>query len=336
MIEDLIKKLDLTDYLYSLSNLFARKKDIILQGDINIHYKLISELGNYSLKTPKKVNELTEQINRLKKQGVLKQYEIYEFVKIIEYFSYIKSFSLDGKLLEWIDKIEIPQNIIDMCKKFDKDGNFNSGVDEEYDKVIDLIYGAKQNIKEALYKIVNQKKLNPYLVDSQVHLVHGEQALLLRGGFNHILKGNIIDRSSAGFFYVVPIDVDDKKRKLDHLISLKEDVVHRLTKEMSALLTQHILFVNFINKEFDRLDHYLARIEFAKIGDKNFILPTNKRNNLKLVEFIHPALKDKNTKAVTIDFSKSVIMITGVNAGGKTMLLQSILSIMFFSKCLIL
>jgi DNA mismatch repair protein MutS2 len=335
MIEDLVKKLDLQEYFNSLESLFARKKDIVLQGDINIHYKLIMEIQRYDFKEPKKVSDLTGQINHLKKQGVLKLYEIYEFVKIIEYFLYMKKFSLEGKLLEWIEKINIPESIVELGFKFDKDGNLKNGVDEAFDNINGTIYNTKQNIKESLYKIINQKKLQPYLVDLQVHLVHGEQALLLRGGFNHVIKGKIIDRSSAGFFYVVPSDIDNQKRKLDELYSLRGDIVYRITKEFSNLLNTHILFINFINKEFDRLDHYLARVSFARCDDRNFILPSNNKSQLKLVDFIHPALNSKHAKSVSIDFSKSVIMITGVNAGGKTMLLKSILSSVLMSKYLI-
>jgi DNA mismatch repair protein MutS2 len=335
MIDDLAKKLDLEEYFNSLLNLFAREKDIILQGDINIHSKLINEISKYSFKEPKKVIDLTEQINHLKKQGVLKLYEIYEFVKIVEYFNYMKKFSLEGKLFEWIEKIIIPESINDLCFKFDKDGNLKDGVDEEFDRINSNIYSAKQHIKESLYKIINQKKLQPYLVDSQVHLVHGEQSLLVRGGFNHVLKGKIIDRSSGGFFYVVPNEIDNQKRKLDDLNSLKSDILYRITKEFSNLLNTHHLFINFINKEFDRLDHYLARVQFAKLDDRVFILPSKSKSKLQLVDFIHPALNNKNAKSVSIDFSKSVIMITGVNAGGKTMLLKSILSSALMSKYLI-
>jgi hypothetical protein len=47
----------------------------------------------------------------LQKQGVLRVYEIYEFIKIINYFLYLKRFNFEGKLFEWMDKIIIPNDI---------------------------------------------------------------------------------------------------------------------------------------------------------------------------------------------------------------------------------
>ena len=34
----------------------------------------------------------------------------------------------------------------------------------------------------------------------QVHFINEQECLLVRGGFNHILSGSVIDRSNSGFF----------------------------------------------------------------------------------------------------------------------------------------
>ncbi|MDN5104578.1 endonuclease MutS2, partial [Aliarcobacter butzleri] len=190
----------------------------------------------------------------------------------------------------------------------------------------------KENIKQSLYKIVNSSKIRPYLVDMQVHLVNGEEALLVRGGFNHVLSGSVIDRSNSGFFYVVPHSISELKQKESDLKNKQEEILFKLCREISSIFEKNLLFLKFINKEFDRFDHYQARLFFAKIGDKIFVLPSKNEEN-RLVDFCHPALH--NPKPISIDFTKNVVMITGVNAGGKTMMLKSILSAVFLSKYLL-
>ncbi|PIF04813.1 MAG: endonuclease MutS2 [Arcobacter sp.] len=330
----IIKKLDIVNHIERLQSLFCRQKDIKLAGDINIHYTIIKELENFELKRPPKVTELYGALNYLQKQGNLKIYEIYEFVKIINYFFYLKKFSFTGKLLNWIDRIIIPKELDVVLKAFDDKGEIVYGYSEDLDRVNDNLYTNRDAIKQKLYGVINSKNLQPYLVDHQVHLVHGEQTLMVRAGFNHVLKAKVLDRSQSGFFYVLPHSVGELKQKQSDLFNLKEEIVYKITKELSSVLSKQLMFLKFINKEFDRYDHYQARLEFAKMGDFNFILP-NKSNNKtqKLVDFKHPALH--NAKSVSIDFSKSVIMITGVNAGGKTMLLKSILSAVYLSKYLI-
>ena len=122
-MENLIKKLDLNEYITNFSKLFAREKSIILEGDINIHYKIISELSKYNINQPLSVQNLDSQLMHLQKQGVLRVYEIYEFIKIINYFLYLKRFNFEGKLFEWMDKIIIPNDILKICEYFDDKAN---------------------------------------------------------------------------------------------------------------------------------------------------------------------------------------------------------------------
>ncbi len=331
-MKKLIKKLDLNDYIENFSKLFAREKSIILEGDINIHYKIIQELSKYDINSPKQVENLDSQLMHLQKQGVLKVYEIYEFIKIINYFLYLKRFNFEGKLLELIEKIIIPNDILNVCNFFDEKANLKSGINEDFDNIKEAINKNKEETKQSLYRLVNSSKLKPYLVDMQVHYINEQECLLVRGGFNHTLSGSVIERSNAGFFYVVPHSISELKQKRNDLENKKEEVLYKICKDISHILEKNLLFLKFINKEFDKFDHYIARIFFAKIGDKNFILPSKDSKNI-LVDFCHPALE--KAKPITVDFSKKVIMLTGVNAGGKTMMLKSILSAIFLSKYLL-
>jgi DNA mismatch repair protein MutS2 len=331
-MQNILKKLDLIDYLDSFSKLMAREKSIILEGDINLHHKLISELSKFDIKAPSKIENLDSALMHIQKQGVLKIDDIFEFIKMINYFRYLRKFNFDGKLAEWIDKIVIPNDIVKVCEYFDDKANLKDGVNQDFDNIKYAITKNKEAIKQNLYKTINSTKIRSYLVDSQVHYINGEEALLVRGGFNHVLSGSVINRSNSGFFYVVPHSISDLKQKQSDLRNKQEEILFKISKEISSLFEKNLLFMKYINKEFDRFDHYQSRLFFSKINDKNFILPS-KNNVNKLVDFCHPALH--NAKPISIDFTKSVVMITGVNAGGKTMMLKSILTAVFLSKYLI-
>ena len=331
-MEDILKKLDLQDYIENFQKHLARNKPIHMEGDINLHHRLINELSRFDIKAPNEVENIDWALMHIQKQGTLKVDTILEFVKIIKYFDYLKRFNFEGKLGEWIDKIIIPKEILDICDYFDDKGNLKDGVEENYDNVKYAIYKNKEEIKESLYKTINNNKIRSYLVDMQVHYINGEETLLVRGGFNHVLKATVVNRSNSGFFYVLPHSISNLKQKQSDLKNKQEEILFKVCLKVSSIFEKNLLFLKFINKEFDRFDHYQARLFFAKAGDKNFILPSKKNQN-KLVDFCHPALHEP--KPITIDFSKSVVMITGVNAGGKTMMLKSILSAVLLSKYLI-
>jgi len=331
-MQEIFKKLDLEDYISTFSKLFAREKSVVLEGDINLHHRLIEELSKYNLKEPEKVENLDGKLVYIQKQGILRVDDIYEFVKILKYFIYLKRFNFEAKLAQWIDKVIIPNDIEKIVDYFDSKGNLKDGIDQDLDLIKDALYKNKELIKQALHKYINNTKLRPYLVDSQVHYINSEETLLVRGGFNSIIKATVVHRSNSGFFYILPHSISELKQRQSDLKNKQEEVLLKVCKTITSTFEKNLLFLRFINKEFDRVDHYLARLFFAKQGDKNFIIPSKNAKNI-LKDFVHPALHD--AKPITIDFSKSVIMITGVNAGGKTMMLKSILSSVVLSKYLI-
>ena len=331
-MQEIINKLDLSNFVMAFTTFLSRNKPIFIQGDIKLHYKYIQELSKYEFKPPPEVSNLDQNIIHLKKIGVLKLYEIYEFIKIINYFTYIKKILLQGDLATWLENIKIPQDILDLIKYFDEKGELKSDIDDEFLMIENAIIKNKKNLKESLRRILSSQKLAPYLVDTQIHYINSEEALLLRGGFNHVLRGTVIGRSSAGFFYIIPESIKKLKEKEAGYLSKKEEIKYKYEKKISLILSSYIKFLTFLNKEFDRFDHYQARVFFAKQKDYNFLLPNSKKEIL-IKDFKHPALKEP--KAVSIEFRKKLLFITGVNAGGKTMLLKSILSVAFLSKYLL-
>lgn len=332
-MKELIRKLDLEEFLKSYEGFLARPKELFVEGDSKTHLKFISELEKIIFTPPKEVKNLDSALALLKKFGYLKLDEIFEFVKIIRYFNYLKTLKIEGILWDWIDGIRIPEAILEVAKSFGENGEIKKGIYLELDSITESLEGVKREISQQLNYILNQNKLTSYLVDRQIHLINDEECLLLKAGFHHVLKGQILNRSSAGFFYVLPQSIANLKDKSNALNNKKEEQIFHICREISTLFTKQLLFLKFINREFDRFDSYQARLMFAKSKNLEFLAPKSDDKKIVLNEFKHPALK--NPKSISLDFNGQVLMITGVNAGGKTMLLKSIISAVFLAKYLI-
>lgn len=328
----LYKKLDIEEYIKDFKKFLARDKDVVMIGDTNLHFKFIKELSTLEFKPPKSVSNLSNQLNRLKKQAMLSIDEIYSFVQILEYFNYIKNITLPPLMSKWINDIVIPPQISDIITYFTDKGDINSQKDEELLGIENAIIFNKKAIKEALYNVLKSSSLNEFLVDSQIHFINNEETLLVRGGFSNAIKASVIARSSGGFFYILPQSLSDLKAKESALMSQKELIILRYCKQFSQIMSENEKFLSFVNREFDRFDNYQARVFFARTKDYEFILP-QKNNKVILSDFAHPALNEP--VPISLTFDKKILLITGVNAGGKTMLLKSILSAVFMSKYLL-
>ena len=330
--KSIIQKLDLDGYVKQFKTFLARQKPVAMMGDINQHYRYISALSKVDFPTPPKVANLDSELARIKKQAVLSLDEIYAFVTMFSYFNTLSAVGFTEPLISWIQGIEIPEEIVEMIGYFTDDGDINPERDPELFKLERAIKQNKIEIKETLYKLAHSSKLRDYLVDTQVHFNGGEETLLVRGGFSSAVKATVVARSSGGFFYILPQSISHLKEKESTLLSTKEEIIYRYCKDISAVFFKWERFLAFINKEYDRFDHYQARVSFARAKEYAFVLPSKKKG-IKLQDFAHPAI-DKPVP-ITMDFSKQIMLVTGVNAGGKTMLLKSMLSAVYMSKYLL-
>lgn len=331
-MEELFEKLDLSEYLSAYNEFLARPKSLFISGDSRANYEKIEEISSLNLKSPKEIANLDDALMRVSKQAVLHISEIYEFSKIIEYFNYLKSQNFGDKMRGYLDKIEIPSSIDKICDYFDENGEFKESIDERLISINEAYKNKKKQIDESLKKLIYTKSLSPYLVDTQIHYINSNEALLVRGGFNHALKGTVIARSSGGYFYVLPDIVSKLKSEQSDLMDKKEEILFEHAKIISAIFHKNLPFLKFINSAFDYIDSLIARVSFAKSRDYNFVL-ANSSKDIILSEFAHPALK--NPKRISVDFRGKILLITGVNAGGKSMLLKSILSAALLAKYLL-
>lgn len=335
-LKEIITKLDLSDFIEKFNTFFARSKPIYLEGDKLNFIKFIKELDNIVFSAPPEVKNLDNQILHLKKYGILKLDEIFEFVKIILYFNYLKelkNISSDLNLYKYLENIIIPTPLLDICNIFDQNAEIKKGIYEELDSLNLALSIQKNEISKTLQEILNSNKILPYLVDRQIHYINGNETLLLKAGFNHYIKGIIISRSQNGFFYLLPNQVYNIHQRISQINDKIQDFFIKISKDISLIFQKNILFLNFINKEFDKFDHLQARVKFAKAYNLEFITQYLNNHDIILKDFSHPALE--NPKPISINFSSNLLMVTGVNAGGKTMLLKSILSSVFLAKYLL-
>jgi DNA mismatch repair protein MutS2 len=328
----LIQKLDLDGYIERFSSYLARAKTVAMQGDVNQHYRYIEALQATELKPLPELPPLKNQLARLQKQALMSIDDIYSFVKMVDYFLYLKSSSLPLVISSWIETIEIPSEVSEISNSFTNKGEINSQTDEALRSIEHSLAQNKREIKEALQKAMRSSNLADFLVDTQVHFIHDEETLLVRGGFMQVIKATVVGRTPSGHFYILPDSVSNLKAKQSALRNEKELIIYRYCVTFSAILSKWEKFLNFLNNQYDRFDHYYARVVFARANDYEFILP-NKSSKVILSDFAHPAIA--NPIPVSVSIVKKIMLVTGVNAGGKTMLLKSILSSVYMSKYLL-
>jgi len=331
-LQELFIQLDLVDHIESFTSFYARQKPLTMQGDQELHFRTIEALDKLEFKAPPKVQDFATLKAHLKKNGVLRFEQIFEIIKIVRYLRYLQNCNFEGLIGSWLDKFIFDERFVEIERYFGEEGIFNESLDEQLYGLSERIKEHKNSISASLKRLTNTAKIASYLVDTQIHYLNDEECLLVRGGFNHVLKGAVIGRSSGGYFYVAPDSILKAKEQIRYIEQEREAIFYSYAKEFSSKLSNLLPFINFIDKEFDKFDHYQARVLFARAKNLQLLKAQND-SKIVLHGFVHPALH--NAKPTNVDFSKNILMVTGVNAGGKTMLLKSILSAAIMAKYII-
>ncbi|MGX3011526.1 endonuclease MutS2 [Helicobacter sp. 23-1044] len=318
-------------------------KSLKIKGDLKEAKLKIDELSSIVFAPPQSVvgeiRALDNELAILKKGAILKLDSLFEFAKIIKYFLYLKNLNLDSltQIPRMLGQINIPFDILQIVDCFENDGNLRSGKYEKFDFINQSIKNANKELKKQLDRLLGNAKITPYLVDKSVHFIDGRECLLVRSGFSKVMQGRIMQRTQAGFFYILPNALQYIYDKLDKLRNEREIALFEIEREISSKMQENIFFLKFINAEFDRFDALQSRVFFAKTRNFEFILPTLNRQKyggaIVLSDFCHPNIK--NPIPCNVEFDRQIMLVTGVNAGGKTMLLKSILSASLLSNLLI-
>ena len=315
-------------------------KSLKIKGDLKEAKLKIDELSSIVFTPPQSVvgeiRALDNELAILKKGAILKLESLFEFAKIIKYFLYLKNLNLDSltQIPRMLGQINIPFDILQIVDCFENDGNLRSGKYEKFDFINQSIKNANKELKKQLDRLLSNAKITPYLVDKSIHFIDGRECLLVRSGFSKVFQGRIMQRTQAGFFYILPNALQHIYDKLDKLRNEREIALFEIEREISAKMQENIFFLKFINAEFDRFDALQSRVFFAKTRNFEFILPhLNRQSAIILSDFCHPNIK--NPTPCNIEFERQILLVTGVNAGGKTMLLKSILSASLLSNLLI-
>ncbi|CCB80607.1 Recombination inhibitory protein MutS2 [Helicobacter bizzozeronii CIII-1] len=328
----LIAQLDLTRFIEHFSTFLARPKDFAPSHTPPNIWEHLQELEHLDCTPPPALICLKDALKAFKKGGVWRLDTLFAFVQITRYFAYLKALASPKQhphLYAYLDNIHFPPALLELSTHMQDTPTLKSGFYPDLDALSESLARLQAQQKKLLNQILNKSGLQSYLVDRQVHFVNGIESLLVKPGFSVAIKGQVILRSHMGYFYIEPLEARDLSRKIQEVQTKIEENLARICTHWSGLLRPHFLFLRFINHEFDYIDHIIARVQFAKSANLSFIKPNN-RGDFTLSHFAHPNLN--NPKPISLRFDRSLLLITGVNTGGKTMLLKSILSAVFLAK----
>lgn len=234
---------------------------------------------------------------------------------------------------------------------------------EKIDSVVDRFNDVKDNASPLLYSI--RKEINglkgkintsfsaalttyhnlEYLDDIRESVVDNKRVLAVKAMYRRKVKGSIMGGSKTGsIVYIEPETTLRYSRELNNLEYEESEEIIRILKEVTNYIRTYLSLFNSYQEFLTSIDVISAKAKYAKA--MHGILPeiTQDRSML-LKEAYHPLLyltnlekKEKTfPQTIALDENSRIIVISGPNAGGKSITLKTVglLQVMIQSGLLI-
>lgn len=316
---------------------FDTKEETLIQ--INALKEMLNILGKFGslpiafsinalplIKHAKKGGILTERDLDMIAEDVLTSMALIKFLnKVDDNATYIKN-----KAKEFVDLTSLEKEIHRVINK-------SQVVD---DKASKELYEIRQQIAACEKKLSSQVlsiayRYKDYLSDESVTIRDGHYVLPVKTTLKNKVKGIIYDISDSGFTtFIEPNEIVQLNNDIITLKIREADEVKRLLKmltQLVALEEESIMNNNLIIGYFDFL---MAKGLYANENDG--IIPSyNEENIIYFKSAAHPLI-DRNKivrNSFYFDANKKIIIISGPNAGGKTVALKTVGILCYMFKC---
>ncbi len=246
------------------------------------------------------------------------------FEKLSGYFPY---------LLQDIERLKNhPEIARTIHFKIDVYGDVKDTASEELSRIRKQISSVYQEILQIFAREKQRyDKLN-YLADIKETIIDERSVLAVQAAFRKKVKGNIVGTSKTGSIVFIQPEATAKLQK--QLFNLKYDEKQEIIKILKALTDELRPFKEVLvtyNQYLINLDIIAAKAKFAR--QIQAIKPEfSVQKELKLVKAHHPLLKITNEKLglpvipqnITLNEQQRIIIISGPNAGGKSISLKTV------------
>lgn len=301
-------------------------------------------------------NELGHSLLRLKVEGTyISTEEFVQLKKSIDsfenasrYFSRKEGGDDMGKLVypalnDLVGTIQVfPSIIKEIDRVIDKSGNIKDSASPELADVRQKLRGLQGSVARAIQRIFsNAVKEGIAEKDSAPTIRDGRMVIPVAAGQKRNLQGIIHDESATGkTVFIEPAETVELSNRMRELELEEQRIIIKILIGLSDSVRPFIDDILESNNILGKLDFIMAKARFAiEVGGEKPIV--EKRPEIDWYGAIHPVLlmnlKSQGREVVPLnirlDGKKRILVISGPNAGGKSVALKTVGIVQYMFQC---
>lgn len=270
-------------------------------------------------------------ISRVKKNAILKNLELKDIrsfcLEVLALHEALKTqdTAWAADQLEQLMHAEEPLSAIDNL--LTPSGEIRMDASEKLYKLSKEKESLGRQIQNQMDKLVKDNKVEHMLQERYVTTREGRWVIPVKGGMQHFVPG-IIHASSQTkqTVYMEPEVVIPLNNRLRQIEVEIEDEIERLLKEISDYMTTLTSDFDKSKERLEYCDVLFSKAQLSTLLEAQVCKFDD--TEIELKDLGHPLLKLYGKKIITntvnMDREKHILILSGPNAGGKTVLLKSI------------
>ncbi|PFH82871.1 mannonate oxidoreductase [Bacillus sp. AFS088145] len=206
-----------------------------------------------------------------------------------------------------------------------KGNSVDSAASKDLKRIRNNIESVEEKIKDRLNKFLSSSANKMYIQDFFISKKDDRYTIPIKASFKKQVPGSIIEVSSKGAtVFIEPNTVTKLNSELASLKAEEAMEEYQILATLSGMILENIYEININMELISQYDMVFAKAKFSKhIG--GFEPKLNDFGYIKLVDCKHPLLTG-NVVPLNFEIGESYrsLIITGPNAGGKTVVLKTI------------
>lgn len=278
-------------------------------------------------------------IDKVEKGMILEASELIDVQDFLRGCRKIKKFMEEKefyspKLSSYSSNITEFKNIEDEINYCIKGNKVDSNASNELKKIRRNIDTAEGKIKDRLNKFITSSVNKKYIQEFIITKRNDRYVVPIKSSYKNEVKGTVLDTSSKGnTVFIEPESISKVSTDLIMLLAEESVEEYKILSHLTELIYEDIRKINLNIEVISEYDMVFAKAKYSQ-NIKGVTPNINNRGYIKIINGKHPLLADR---AVPLNFEVGKqyrsLIITGPNAGGKTVTLKTVGLLTAMAEC---
>lgn len=274
------------------------------------------------------LRDISESMRRLELDADVNVSEIIDIKKILQVSAEVKHFYNDLEnvnltaLNTLFEKIELLPSLQGSLQAINDGGFIENFASHELDRIRRQINHDESRVRQVLQDIL--KKQADHLTETLIASRNGRAVLPVKNSYRNRISGVVHDISASGStVYIEPRAVVQLNEEITQLRADERHEMARILRELSNMLRPHTNIIRNNAWVLGHLDFVHAKFLFMQ-ENKAVVPQLSTDKTVQLLQARHALLTNPVANDLHFLDELTVIVITGPNTGGKTVMLKTL------------